>query len=79
MASIATTRATLEDLSKVEGRAELIGGRIVRFMPSGDAPSQIAFEIAVRLRDFAKQTGVGNAYPDGLGYELDPQIGRAHV
>jgi hypothetical protein len=36
------TVATLDDLYRVEGKAELIGGRIVTFMPSGDAPSEIA-------------------------------------
>ena len=68
------TTATLDDLYRFEGKAELIGGRIVPFMPSGDAPSEIAFEIAVRLRDYARQQGVGVAYPDGVGYALDPPL-----
>ncbi len=33
------TRATLDDLYAVEGKAELIGGRIVHLMGSGDQPS----------------------------------------
>src|SRR5438105_1027219 len=41
--------ATLEDLYRVEGKAELIGGRIVHLMASGDIPSQVAFEIAISL------------------------------
>jgi Uma2 family endonuclease len=68
------TPATLDDLYRVEGKAEQIGGRIVHLMPSGDAPSEIAFEIAVRLRDYARQRGVGIAHPDGIGYALDPPL-----
>jgi Uma2 family endonuclease len=60
----------LDDLYAVEGKAELIAGRIVRFMPSGDAPSQAAFEIAVRLREYAQTSKSGKAYADGVGYAL---------
>ena len=65
-----TTRATLDDLYREEGKAELIGGRIVRFMASGRLPSAVAFEIAVSLRAYAKATGRGAAYPDGIGYAV---------
>jgi Uma2 family endonuclease len=64
------TAATLDDLARVEGKAELIAGKVVHFMPSGDAPTEIAFEIAIRLREYARQRGVGVACPDGLGYAL---------
>ncbi len=66
--------ATLDDLYRVEGKAELIGGRIVTFMASGDDPSVIALEIAVSLRDHAKQTGLGVAYGDGIGFALDAPL-----
>ncbi len=62
--------ATLDDLARVDGKAELIDGRIVRAMPSGDHPSTAAFEIAVGLRDHSRSTGVGLAYADGAGYAL---------
>ncbi len=68
------TAATLDDLYRVEGKAELIGGRIVHFIASGVAPSTVAFEIAVRLRDYTRQRGVGVAFPDGIGYALDPPL-----
>jgi len=64
------TRATLDDLSNVEGKAELIGGRIVRYMASGDQPSEVAFEIGVSLREYARRTGRGTARGDGLGYAV---------
>ncbi|HMB08888.1 MAG TPA: Uma2 family endonuclease, partial [Isosphaeraceae bacterium] len=70
MASLSPPRATLDDLYREEGKAELIGGRIVRFMPSGDLPSLVAFEIAVSLREHARQTGQGVAYADGMGFAI---------
>src|ERR1700689_4067969 len=70
MASVATTRATLDDLYREEGKAELIGGRIIRYMASGDLPSVVAFVIAVSLRVCAKAVGRGIAYADGIGYAV---------
>ena len=34
--------ATLDDLYRVEGKAELIAGRIVYLMPTGRKPSRVA-------------------------------------
>ncbi len=66
--------ATLDDLLKVEGKAELIGGRIVRLMAAGDIPHFVAFEIAVSLREYVKQTGVGAAFADGIGFAIRPPL-----
>lgn len=62
--------ATLDDLYRVEGKAELINGRIVHSMPTGDLPTEVAMEIAFALRNYAKRTGVGVARTDNLGYAL---------
>lgn len=70
MSHATQTPATLDDLARAEGKAELVAGRIVHLMPSGDAPSEAAFEIAVHLREYARQRGVGVAFPDGIGYAL---------
>jgi len=70
MASVISARATLDDLYRVEGKAELIGGRIVHFMASGDLPSRVAFRIAKHLDAHAESTGRGVAYPDGMGYAV---------
>jgi Uma2 family endonuclease len=70
MASVTGTRATLDDLYRVEGKAELISGRIEPFMASGDFPSRVAFRIAKRLDDHAEKIGEGVAYPDGIGYAV---------
>ena len=73
----ATNRATLEDLMKVEGKAELIGGRIIHFMPSGDLPTTVAADIYVSLREYVRSTGVGVAYPDGIGFAMRPPLPSA--
>jgi Uma2 family endonuclease len=70
MASVTTTRASLDDLAREEGKAELVRGRIVRLMPSGDYPSSIAGEIFVSLRAHAKRIGRGKAYADGVGFAV---------
>lgn len=74
MTVVTPGNATLDDLYRVEGKAELIGGRIVHFMASGHAPSQVAFEIAMSLHAYARRVGVGVAYPDGIGFALDPPL-----
>ena len=65
---------TLDDLYRVEGKAELIGGRIKKYMASGHLPSQVAFEIAVRLREHVQQRGSGRAYADGIGFAIKPAL-----
>ena len=66
--------ATLSDLMSFDGKAELIGGRIVEQMASGDVPGTIAFEIAVELRVYARSLGKGRAYADGVGFAVDPPL-----
>jgi Uma2 family endonuclease len=70
MTAVSTMRATLDDLYREEGKAELIGGRIVRYIASGELPSAVAGEISVSLRAHAKTSGKGKAYPNGIGYAV---------
>ena len=44
--SAPSSRATIGDLAKVEGKAELIDGRVVNLMPTGYLPNRVAFRIA---------------------------------
>jgi Uma2 family endonuclease len=67
----AKTRATIEDLYKVEGKAELVNGEIVHMPPSGDEPSAASVEIVVSIRDYARRTGRGRAYGDGTGFHVN--------
>ena len=67
----AKTRATLEDLYNVEGKAELVDGEIVDMPPSGDEPGRASVEIVVRLYDYARRTGRGRVYGDGTGFHVN--------
>jgi hypothetical protein len=49
MATETTTRATIDDLYREPGKAELIGGRIVRLPPLGHLPGRIVGRIATSL------------------------------
>jgi Uma2 family endonuclease len=68
--TLTATNATLDDLYRVDGKAELIDGRILEIMPSGDIPGTTASEIFVRIREYARTSGVGRAYADGVGFAL---------
>ena len=70
MASATSTRATLDDLYRVEGKAELIGGRIVQPMASGVLPTLVAANIYRQLHEYNKGARFGTAFPDGLGYAV---------
>lgn len=65
-----TPRATIDDLMRVEGKAELIGGRIVYLMPTGVRPGVVSFRIARRLADYADAAGRGLGLPDGVGFAV---------
>ena len=68
--STAAARATLDDLMRAPGKAELIGGRIVEQMATGRLPSRIAASIFKSLDAYAEATGRGEAYTDNLGYAV---------
>jgi Uma2 family endonuclease len=71
MAGIQTeTLATIEDLYRVDGKAELIGGRIIPLMPTGRRPNRIAFQIAKSLDNHAEATHRGEAYTDNMGFAV---------
>jgi len=68
--SVGQRRATLEDLYKEPGKAELIGGRIVHYMATGYKPSRVASRIFLRLHEHAEQSGVGEAFTDNMGFAI---------
>ena len=39
------TRATIEDLYKVEGKAELVNGEIVEMPPAGEDPGRASLKL----------------------------------
>ncbi len=70
MPLVTRPRATLDDLYREDGKAELVGGRIVRYMPSGRLPSRVALRIAMSLDSHARTVGAGEAFGDGVGYTV---------
>lgn len=68
---ITKARATIEDLYKVKGKAELVNGEIVHMAPVGDDPGRSGGSIYVSLRLYERRTGNGHAYPDNVGFLCD--------
>ena len=60
--------ATVADLYCIEGKAELVGGEIVRLPPMGHWPGCIAGRIARSLDVYAEATGRGGTYTGTLAY-----------
>jgi Uma2 family endonuclease len=56
-------RATIEDLYKVEGKAELVNGEIVHMAPTGRKPGRAGGKIYRRLADHEDRVGGGSAFP----------------
>jgi len=70
MSAIGQARATLDDLYRTPGKAELIGGRIVQHMATGYKPSRVAARIYRSLDDHAQQSGKGEAFTDNTGFAV---------
>jgi Uma2 family endonuclease len=70
MSAVSQARATLDDLYRTPGKAELVRGRIKEFMPTGHLPGLVAFNIARSLFDHAARIGRGVAYPDNVGIAI---------
>jgi len=64
------TRATIEDLYKVEGKAELVYGEIVKMPPAGEEPNFAGGEVFASLRDYVRRIGHGRAFTDGAGFHV---------
>jgi Uma2 family endonuclease len=72
MATVNPTRATADDLMRTEGKAELIGGKVVEYMSTGIRPNEVAANIYVSLRVYARQHGT-KAFTDNVGF-LVPEL-----
>ena len=64
-------RATLGDLMRYDGKAELVRGRLVLFMPTGHRPNLVAKWIVRSLDDWIETSGRGGfAYTDSIGFAV---------
>jgi Uma2 family endonuclease len=62
--------ATLDDLARIEGKAELIAGRIMSLPRAGRRPNRLAGRIVRSLDDYAQRTGRGEVYTDNIGFAV---------
>ena len=67
---LAPPRATLADLARVDGKAELVAGVVVPMMATGFRPGVLAGRIVLRLNDYAEATGRGVALGDNVGFAV---------
>ena len=63
--------ATIEDLYKVAGKAELVNGEIVHMSPTGLHPHYAALQIAISLQAYELATQSGYAVCDNVGFVVD--------
>ena len=56
--------ATIEDLHRVDGKAELVNGELVLMSAAGYRHGCIALRIAASLLEYEKRTGRGHARAD---------------
>lgn len=66
--------ATFADLMNVDGKAELIGGRVIELMATGRLPNRIGKRILTSLDSFVEVNGIGEAFTDNVGYAIDPPL-----
>lgn len=69
--------ATIDGLLRIDGKAELIGGRIVPMMSVEHTPNRVAGRIYASLLLFADRIQAGQPYTDGIGFSVPmPHSGR---
>ena len=65
------TEATIEDLSKIEGKAEIVNGEIILMPPTGFMPSRAGGAIFASLREYERRTKSGYAITDNAGFVVN--------
>ncbi len=67
---VANLEATIEDLYRVDGKAEIVNGEIVHMSPTGAAPSYASFRIVVSLDTYARRINKGHAVADNAAFHV---------
>lgn len=65
------TDELMEQLMKIEGKAEIVDGRITKQMPTGEEPGLSALQIVVSLFLYAQRIGRGRAVGDNVIFRVD--------
>ena len=63
--------ATIEDLYKVEGKAELVNGEIILMSPTGSRPGYAGDEIFSSLHEYSKRHKFGRAVGDNKAFVVN--------
>jgi hypothetical protein len=63
-------RATIEDLARAAGKAEIVGGELVLMAPTGGRPGYAGDEIFASLREYARRTRRGRAVGDNQAFRV---------
>ncbi len=69
-ATVAAPWATLDDLARHDGKAELIHGKVVALMATGHRPNVIAGRIFRCLADYADAACQGFAFTSTMGFAV---------
>ena len=70
------TKSLIDELYEVEGKAEIVNGKIVKLMATGWKPNKAAGRIYRSLGSYEDEHGGGVAVTDNAGFVMN-QIGRA--
>src|SRR5436190_13217761 len=60
--------ATVADLYRAVGKAELVNGDLVVMSPGGGTHGRAALAVVISLRDYERRTRRGYAIPDNVGF-----------
>lgn len=72
MTTVTTRRAaTVDDLYRIDGKAEIVGGRIIREPPTGFVPNRTALVLALSLMEHERSVGGGYAIGDNCAFIVD--------
>ncbi len=64
-------QATVNDLYRVDRKAELVGGKLVVMTPTGGLHGFAVGEIFTSLREYGRRTRRGLAFGDNVGFIVD--------
>ena len=78
MSSGAQTAAMLDDLLRLEGKAELINGRVFSLMPTGRRPNLVAGRIFRSLAAHVEALEIGEAYTNNMGFTV-PELSSGRL
>lgn len=66
-----TTDFLLDQFKCIEGKSEIVDGKIITMPPTGEEPGLTSGEVFVSLHGHAKTTKTGRAVPDNVGFRVN--------